>query len=111
MTDSPSLSSGHAGVRARTSQVPPDDFDPEPKGAGARILIAIFVGAPFLALLAAGWLFYEFSRQSAILAISNLNTYNFLFVMAGLLLHWRPKRFLAAVAKSVPATAEPLLVA
>ncbi len=62
-----------------------------------------------LALLAAGWLFYEFSRQSAILAISNLNTYNFLFVMAGLLLHWRPKRFLAAVAKSVPATAGVLI--
>jgi short-chain fatty acids transporter len=57
-----------------------------------------------LVLLAAGWLFYEFSRQSAILAISNLNTYNFLFVMAGLLLHWRPKRFLASVAKAVPST-------
>jgi short-chain fatty acids transporter len=62
-----------------------------------------------LALLAAGWLFYEFSRQSAIVAISNLNTYNFLFVMAGLLLHWRPRRFLAAVAKSVPATAGVLI--
>ena len=57
-----------------------------------------------LVVLAVGWLIYEFSRQSAILAISNLNTYNFLFIMAGLLLHWRPKRFLAAVAKSVPAT-------
>jgi short-chain fatty acids transporter len=62
-----------------------------------------------LVLLAAGWVFYEFSRQSAILAISNLNTYNFLFVMAGLLLHWRPKRFLAAVVKSVPATAGVLI--
>jgi short-chain fatty acids transporter len=57
-----------------------------------------------LVVLAGGWLIYEFSRQSAILAISNLNTYNFLFIMAGLLLHWRPKRFLAAVAKAVPAT-------
>jgi short-chain fatty acids transporter len=56
-----------------------------------------------LVLLAAGWLVYEFSRQSAILAISNLNTYNFMFVMAGLLLHWRPKRFLAALTKAVPA--------
>jgi short-chain fatty acids transporter len=62
-----------------------------------------------LVLLAAGWLIYEFSRQSAILAISNLNTYNFLFVMAGLLLHWRPKRFLAAVGKAVPATAGVLI--
>ena len=62
-----------------------------------------------LVLLAIGWLIYEFSRQSAILAISNLNTYNFLFVMAGLLLHWRPKRFLAAVANAVPATAGVLI--
>ncbi len=57
-----------------------------------------------LAALAAGWLVQEFTRQSAIVAISNLNTYNFLFLMLGLLLHWRPKRFLNAVAKSVPAT-------
>jgi hypothetical protein len=62
-----------------------------------------------LVLLASGWLVYEFSRQSAILAISNLNTYNFMFVMAGLLLHWRPKRFLAAVAKAVPATSGVLI--
>jgi short-chain fatty acids transporter len=62
-----------------------------------------------LALLTAGWVYYEFSRQDAILAISNLNTYNFLFVMAGLLLHWRPKLFLTAVAKSVPATAGVLI--
>ena len=62
-----------------------------------------------LVLLAIGWLVYEFSRQSAIIAISNLNTYNFMFVMAGLLLHWRPKRFLAAVAKAVPATSGVLI--
>jgi len=56
-------------------------------------------------LLAAGWLVQEFGRQDWILAISNLNTYNFLFLMLGLLLHWRPKRFLAAIGKAVPATA------
>jgi short-chain fatty acids transporter len=61
-----------------------------------------------LVLLAIGWLVYEFSRQSAIVAISNLNTYNFMFVMAALL-HWRPKRFLAAVTKAVPATAGVLI--
>ena len=43
------------------------------------------------------------------IAISNLNTYNFLFIMLGLLLHWRPKRFLAAVVKSVPATSGVLI--
>jgi short-chain fatty acids transporter len=50
-----------------------------------------------LVLLAAGWIAYEFTRQEAVIAISNLNTYNFIFIMAGLLLHWRPKRFLTAV--------------
>ncbi|MFZ1425688.1 MAG: TIGR00366 family protein [Geminicoccaceae bacterium] len=57
-----------------------------------------------LAALALGWLLQEFGRQSAIVAISNLNTYNFMFLMLGLLLHWQPKRFLNAVARSVPAT-------
>jgi short-chain fatty acids transporter len=57
-----------------------------------------------LVLLAAGWIIFEFSRQSWMIAISSLNTYNFIFIMAGLLLHWRPKRFLVSVAKSVPAT-------
>jgi short-chain fatty acids transporter len=62
-----------------------------------------------LVVLAGGWLYYEFARQSWMIAISNLNTYNFAFIMAGLLLHWRPKRFLVAVAKSVPATAGVLI--
>jgi short-chain fatty acids transporter len=62
-----------------------------------------------LVLLAAGWIGYEFSRQDAVIAISNLNTYNFIFIMAGLLLHWRPKRFLTAVGRAVPATAGVLI--
>ena len=63
---------------------------------------------PLLTLLvvasrAAGW--RRNSRaKDLILAISNLNTYNLLFLMLGLLLHWRPRSFLDAVAKSVPAT-------
>ena len=43
------------------------------------------------------------------IAISSLNTYNFLFIMLGMLLHWRPKRFLNAVVKSVPATSGVLI--
>ena len=62
-----------------------------------------------LALLAVGWIVNEFSRQDWMIAISNLNTYNFIFIMVGLLLHWRPKRFLAAVIKSVPATSGVLI--
>ncbi len=33
-----------------------------------------------------------------------LNTYNLIFITLGLLLHWRPKRFLRAVGQSIPAT-------
>src|SRR5208337_5314878 len=32
------------------------------------------------------------------------NTYNLIFITLGMILHWRPKRFLRAVAQSVPAT-------
>ncbi|WP_298428831.1 TIGR00366 family protein [Rhodoblastus sp.] len=62
-----------------------------------------------LVLLASGWVIHEFSRQSAMIAISNLNTYNFLFIMVGMLLHWRPARFLDAVKKAVPATSGVLI--
>jgi short-chain fatty acids transporter len=61
---------------------------------------------PTILVVALGsvWLWVEFSSKG-ILAISNLNTYNFLLIMLGLLLHWRPRRFLAAVAEGVPAVA------
>lgn len=43
------------------------------------------------------------------LAALDLNTYNLLFLMAGLLLHWRPRSFTRAVNGSVPATAGVLI--
>ncbi len=57
-----------------------------------------------LSLLAFGWLFGEFASKPVVTAIANLNTYNFLFISLGLLLHWRPRSFLNAVAKAVPST-------
>ncbi|MCD7100189.1 TIGR00366 family protein [Stenotrophomonas sp. MMGLT7] len=57
-----------------------------------------------LSLLAFGWLFGEFASKPVVTAIANLNTYNFLFLSLGLLLHWRPRSFLNAVAKAVPST-------
>jgi short-chain fatty acids transporter len=62
-----------------------------------------------IVLLSAGWLVQEFSRQPAIVAISSLNTYNFLFLALGMLLHWRPRSFLDAVARAVPATSGVLI--
>ena len=58
-----------------------------------------------IAILAAGFVWSEFSAKGPLLAISNLNTYNFIFLMIGLLLHRTIRSFLRAVSKAVPACA------
>jgi short-chain fatty acids transporter len=57
----------------------------------------------FVVAIGAAWIIGEFLSKNVILAISNLNTYNFLFLILGMLLTWRPKRFLKSVAHAVPA--------
>jgi short-chain fatty acids transporter len=63
----------------------------------------------FIAALGLGWLAHEFSAKGAVAAISSLNTYNFIFILAGLLLQWRPRRFIESVARSVPGVAGVLI--
>ena len=62
--------------------------------------------SPFLSIaiaaLGAAWLANEFSAKGPAAAIANLNTYNFLFLMLGLLLCWRPRVFLESAARAVP---------
>src|SRR5690606_28223475 len=62
-----------------------------------------------LSLLGFGWLYLEFTGKPLLSAIANLNTYNFLFLSLGLLLHWRPRSFLDAVSRAVPSTAGVLI--
>jgi short-chain fatty acids transporter len=66
---------------------------------------------PALGIVALGsaWLVQEFAARGAVGAIANLNTYNFIFLMAGLILNWRPRRFLESVARSVPSVAGVLI--
>jgi short-chain fatty acids transporter len=65
--------------------------------------------SPLLSVLVAALLiwylvdFFHNSPQGALAAL-DLNTYNLMFLTVGLLLHWRPKRFMRAVAECVPAT-------
>jgi len=59
----------------------------------------------FIVAIGFGWLLNEFAHQNFILTISSLNTYNFLFLMLGMLFTWRPKRFLNSVSKAVPSVA------
>lgn len=58
-----------------------------------------------LAALGIAWLWGEFAARGFVAAIANLNTYNFLFLVIGLLLQGTPRRFLDAVTHSVPSTA------
>jgi stearoyl-CoA desaturase (delta-9 desaturase) len=57
-TDSAATTTSPPGVAGRSGPLP--EIDPEPLGNGARLLVAIFVGVPMLALIAAvplawGW--------------------------------------------------------
>ena len=65
--------------------------------------------SPILIILVGGlllWYLVDFFRKSptGALAALDLNNYNLIFITVGMFLHWRPKRFLKAVAQSVPAT-------
>lgn len=62
-----------------------------------------------IVLLGVVWLITEFKTKGGITAISSLNTYNFMFLMLGLLLQWRPRNFLDAVSRAVPSVAGVLI--
>lgn len=86
-----------AGAASAKAQVPGEWLEHSP------IVTIMIAGLGF------GWLGLELANSSTAAVISNLNTYNFIFLMLGLLLHWRPKSFLNAVERAVPATAGVLI--
>nr|WP_258002226.1 TIGR00366 family protein [Burkholderia sp. WAC0059] len=106
--------SAPAGARARTAQelgVPleePAGALEKPKRPGDWLEYSPVVTV-LLVLLGALWIGHTFGTKNPAVAISDLNTYNFVFLMIGMLLSWRPRRFLDAVAKSVPSTAGVLI--
>jgi short-chain fatty acids transporter len=61
-----------------------------------------------IALLMFAYLAIDVRTKGGFAAL-DLNNFNFFFIATGLLLHWRPRSFLAAVSKSVPATAGVLI--
>jgi short-chain fatty acids transporter len=65
--------------------------------------------SPLLTILVAAllcWYLIDYFRPSSQSALAklDLNTYNLIFITIGLLLHWRPKRFMRAVSDCIPAT-------
>lgn len=69
--------------------------------------------SPFLTVvvvvISAGWLWNTFSSGNPLLKLSQLNTYNFVFLILGLLLHWRPRSFLNSFGKAMPSVSGVLL--
>jgi short-chain fatty acids transporter len=63
----------------------------------------------FIVALGLAWVAHEFAAHGIMATLANLNTYNFIFVMLGLLLQWRPRRFVESVARSVPSVAGVLI--
>src|SRR6266853_1486398 len=66
-------------------------------------VLSLVVGALGMAYLA------QVLAAKGPLAALDLNTYNLLFLMLGLLLHWRPRSFVRAVNNAVPSTAGVLI--
>ena len=60
-------------------------------------------------LLASGWLWNAFKSGNPLITMSQLNTYNFVFLLLGLLLHWRPRSFLESFVKAMPSVGGVLL--
>jgi short-chain fatty acids transporter len=60
-------------------------------------------------LLAFGWLWQTFSAGNPLITLSGLNTYNFVFILLGMLLHWRPRSLIEAFSKAMPSVSGVLL--
>jgi short-chain fatty acids transporter len=96
--------------RAKTAEDFGLKFDPVDMSIEARKKPGEwFEYSPILTVIVAALLVWYLvdvfqTNPSGVLAALDLNTYNLIFITLGMLLHWRPKRFLRAVGQSVPAT-------
>jgi short-chain fatty acids transporter len=79
---------------------------PEEKGKATRpgeVLEHSCILTLIIVALGALYLFDVFSSKGGLAAL-DLNVYNFMFLIVGMLLHWTPRSFLKAAAKAVPMT-------
>ncbi len=83
----------------------PDKPGPATKGEWLEYFPLLSI---VIALIGFGYLTRVLAARGPLAAL-DLNSYNFLFLMAGLLLHWRPRSFTRAVNRAVPATSGVLI--
>jgi len=95
--------------RAKTAEQFGLKFEPEDmtlearKKPGEWLEYSPLLTILIVALLCWYLVFVFQTSPTGALAALDLNTYNLMFITVGMLLHWRPKRFLRSVAESVPA--------
>jgi short-chain fatty acids transporter len=69
--------------------------------------------SPFLSiivvLLGLGWIGMTFAGSNPLLLLAGLNTYNFVFLLLGILLHWTPRSLSNSFSKAVPSISGVLL--
>ncbi len=82
-----------------------EKFEPRTPGERAENSPILTV---IIAALMVWYLVLQFREKGGLTAL-DLNNFNFIFLALGLLLHWRPRSFLSAVGRSVPATAGVLI--
>jgi short-chain fatty acids transporter len=86
----------------------PVTFDQEEARTPAEKLEQSPVLTLAIVALMFGYLWMQI-REKGLVTTLDLNNFNFLFLSLGLLLHWRPRAFLKAVVRSVPAVAGVLI--
>jgi short-chain fatty acids transporter len=80
----------------------------EPRQTPAELLEYVPALSIAIAVMGLAYLAQVLAARGPMAAL-DLNTYNLLFLMAGLLLHWRPRSFIRAVNDAVPATSGVLI--
>lgn len=83
------------------------NLDDDQIGPSARVRPGDFLEfSPILTILvvalALGWLWQAFRSGNPLATLSGLDTYNFVFLLLGMLLHWRPRNLVDAFAKAIP---------
>jgi short-chain fatty acids transporter len=62
-----------------------------------------------IVVIASGWLWENFRSGNPLITLSGLNTYNFVFLLLGALLHWRPRSFIDSFVRAMPSVSGVLL--
>lgn len=102
------------GRRARTAEdlgvdIRPAPLPREPPARPGDYLERSPLLTILVVALGAGWAVQTFASGNPLIVMSGLNTYNFVFLLLGILLHWRPRSLLAAFNRAVPSVSGVLL--